>query len=431
MNAEVVKRLWEKRMGVIHNLQAQAFVTENREPTAEERSADEAWAKELTELDEKIKKGLDELEREQRSSDAFDRYQKLTKGQNEPHPRQAGESEQAQGLRAFLKGETRSFDIEIDPRVQQHFNLEKRQWNPDVWERRDLLISESDAPMPTSFSGQLYEFLIASVGVLKAKTNTDNFLLTASGENMVLPRATAYGGAAWIGEGALITESDPTLTSITLSAYGDKALLDISPELVEDSGFDILGFVARTMGRNAGLLADAAYVNGDGSAKPTGFLAGLTVGATGPTGTSVSLGTQATAGQGSDLLVDLQFSVIEPYRDRGVWMMNDASVGKVARLKGSGGEIIWQSGLVPGSPDTLLGRPIVTDPNIPVMAANAKSIVFGDFSGYAVRIVRAVRFERSDHAKFENDLVSFKAVLRTDGKLIDTNAMKVFVNSAT
>lgn len=430
MTPELVKRLWEKRMQVIHNLQAQAFVTEGREPTAEERSADEKWSGELTELDGKIKQALDDMEREARSLEAFERYQKLTHGQHEPTPSQNAMQEQAKGLREFLNGQRRSWDIEIDPRVQQFYDLEKRSWSPDVWERRDLLES-TPVPLPTSFSGQLYEVLVASVAVLSAKSNNDTLFLTSSGEPLVVPRATAHGNAAWIGEGVLITEADPTLSSITLNAYGDKALLDISQELVQDDAFDILGYVARVMGRNAGLLAGAAYVVGDGSSKPTGFQPNVTVGATGPVGTTVSLGTQATAGQGSDLLVDLMYSVIGPYRENGAWMMNDASVGKVARLKGSGGEIIWQSGLVPGAPDTLIGKPIFTDPNMPVMAANAKSLAFGDFNGYAVRLVRGVRFERSDHAKFENDLISFKAVLRTDGKLIDTNAIKVFQNSAT
>jgi HK97 family phage major capsid protein len=426
----VLKTLWEKRQKAAVELKALAELASGREYTAEETQAEERMVKELSELDTKINKGMDEIEREQRASESFKRYEGLMDGGKLNDAAQA-QTKQADGLRAFLKGETRSWDTEIDPNVQSAYNLKTK-----TWEQRDLgeVVAgsiTSAVPLPTSFSGQLYEALVASVGVLKAKNNADTLFLTGSGEPLVVPRATAYGGAAWIGESVTITENDPTLSSITLSAFGDKALMDISHELVEDTGFDILGFVARTMGRNAGLLADAAYVNGTGTGQPTGFLAALTVGVTGPVGTTVSLGTQATAGQGSDLLVDLMYSVIDPYRANGAFLLNDNSVGKVARLKGSGGEPVWQPSLAVGMPDTLMGRPMYTDPNIPVMAANARSIVFGDFNGYAVRIVRGLRFERSDHAKFENDLISFKAVLRTDGKLIDANAIKVLVNSAT
>jgi HK97 family phage major capsid protein len=172
-------------------------------------------------------------------------------------------------------------------------------------------------------------------------------------------------------------------------------------------------------------------VTGTGTGEGTGFQPNATVGVTGPVGTTTSLGTQATAGMGSDLLYQLVFSVLQQYADRGVWIMNRASLGKIASLKGSNGEVIWQPGLAVGQPDTINGRPVYTDPNMPVMAANAKSIAFGDFNGYAVRVVRGVRFERSDDFAFTSDLSTFKAVLRTDGKLVDTNAIKLFQNSAT
>jgi HK97 family phage major capsid protein len=424
----VLKTLWEKRRNTATELQALAELASGREYTAEETQQEERMVKDLSELDDKINKGMDEIEREQRASESFKRYEGLMNG-GQLNDAVQQQTAQADGLRAFLKGETRSWDTEIDPNVSSAYNLKTKSW-----ERRDLgeVVAgtiTSAVPLPSSFSGQLYEALVASVSVLKAKTNSDTLFLTGSGEPLVVPRATAYGGAAWIGEAVTITENDPTLSSITLSAFGDKALLDISQELVEDQGFDILGFVARTMGRNAGLLADAAYVNGSGTGQPTGFLAALTIGVTGPAGTGTSLGVQATAGMGSDILVDLMYSVIEPYRTNGAFMLNDNSVGKVARLKGSGGEPVWQPSLAVGMPDTLMGRPMYTDPNIPVMANLARSIVFGDFNGYAVRVVRGLRFERSDHAKFENDLISFKAVLRTDGKLIDNTAIKCFVNT--
>jgi HK97 family phage major capsid protein len=77
MNPTVLKNLWEQRQRVITQLQGQAFVRENREPTAEERSADEKWIAELDALNAKIEKGLDEAEREQRSAESFKRYEKL------------------------------------------------------------------------------------------------------------------------------------------------------------------------------------------------------------------------------------------------------------------------------------------------------------------------------------------------------------------
>jgi HK97 family phage major capsid protein len=79
----------------------------------------------------------------------------------------------------------------------------------------------------------------------------------------------------------------------------------------------------------------------------------------------------------------------------------------------------------------LLGMPGYVDPHIPAMGASAKSVAFGDWSRFFVRIVQGVRLERSDEFAFQHDLVSFKAVIRLDGALVDLNAVKTFAHSAT
>lgn len=71
------------------------------------------------------------------------------------------------------------------------------------------------------------------------------------------------------------------------------------------------------------------------------------------------------------------------------------------------------------------------DPSVAAPGANAKSIAFGDFSGYYIRDVGSVRFERSDDFAIGSDLVTFRAVLRTDGDLVDANSVKVGQFAAT
>jgi HK97 family phage major capsid protein len=430
MNATIVKALFEKRLQTINQLQGLAAVADGREYTAEEKASEQRMTDELVDLQTKIDKGLDDIEREQRSADALERYSRLTHNASPVQAPGDKSLEVATGLRNWLtrSDPSQTWDYNIDSNAQYAYDLRTR-----TWEQRDLLESTGGMPLPRSFSGQLYEAYVASVGVLKAKTRQgqDTLFLTSSGEAFDVPRALTHGNATKTAEGVAGTEADAALTFVTLNAFKAMQIVQVSREMIEDQGFDIVGYVARSAGRNCGLLAGQWYVTGTGTGEGTGFQPNATVSVTGPVGTTISLGTQATAGQGSDLLVDLYYSVLDLYRENGSWLMNDATVAKVARLKGSGGEIIWQPGLVPGAPDTLLGKPIYTDPNMPVMAANAKSIAFGDFGGYAVRIVRGVRFERSDDFAFNADLSTFKAVLRTDGKLVDTNAIKLFQNSAT
>ena len=143
--------------------------------------------------------------------------------------------------------------------------------------------------------------------------------------------------------------------------------------------------------------------------------------------------TGATANSGApqaDELIDLWDSVLSEYRNRGDWLMSSATWSGIRKLKdsnenylvcpiGSAGEL------------RLLGRPVVLDPNVADAAFDAKSVVFGDFGGYFIRDVRGVRYERSDDFAFTSDLVTFRARLRTDGDLVDSGAVKVYIGGAS
>ena len=157
---------------------------------------------------------------------------------------------------------------------------------------------------------------------------------------------------------------------------------------------------------------------------------------TGPTGTATSFGTQTTAGQGGDLLLDLAASVAEPYArsSSAAWLMRSATLNAIRKLRDSTGRYVFSTDIIPGSGSagTLLGRPVYTDPTMPAMAAGAKSVAFGDISRYWVRQVNGLRFERSNDYAFANDLVTFRCLTRLDGSMVDTSgAIKYFAHSAT
>ena len=88
--------------------------------------------------------------------------------------------------------------------------------------------------------------------------------------------------------------------------------------------------------------------------------------------------------------------------------------------------------MVLGSPDLLLGKPLVADPFMPAIATGAKMVAFGDFAQFWVRMVGGVRFERSDDYAFNTDVVTFRAILRGDGILVDqTGCIKQYQGTAT
>jgi HK97 family phage major capsid protein len=236
----------------------------------------------------------------------------------------------------------------------------------------------------------------------------------------------------WTAEGGSLTAHDPTFTSVTLGAYKLGKLIQISRELLADEGFDVVGFLAESAGRNLGIASDAAYVNGTGTNQPTGFLTSATVAITAATGTGSTVGLPTSgAAVAGDVLISLFHSVIPQYRPRASFLMHDQTIMQVRKVKDTIGQYLWQPGLQAGEPDRILGRPVYADPNMPQIGVSTTPIAFGDFGGYFIRDVTPIRFERSDDYAFGTDLVSFRAVMRTDGKLADTSSIKTYSTAAS
>lgn len=320
-------------------------------------------------------------------------------------------------LRSFFGAENRN------GRVQPTYEIPL----PSGVERRSML--DSNTPLPTSFVGQLYRYLVDTSSI--RQTNPTVYS-TTSGEQLVVPRSTNEGSAVWTAEAAALSASDPTLSTVSLSAYKVAKLLQISSELLADTGFDIVGYMAEHAGRNLGIAVDTAYVVGTGTTQPTGFVGGATVALTAATGTGSTTGLPTGgASIGADVLIDLYHSILPQYRTRASFVMNDSTIKVVRKLKDSTGQYIWQPALVAGQPDTILGRPVYADPNMAAIGVSSKPIAFGDFSGYFIRDVTPIRFERSDDFAFGNDLISFRAIYRTDGKLGDTQAIKTYQTAAS
>ena len=276
-----------------------------------------------------------------------------------------------------------------------------------------------------TFHNRLVSHMVDNSAILAAGAT---MLQTESGETYKVPKSTAFSTAAIVAEGGTITESDPTLGSVSLSAYKYGFIVQVSSELAEDAAFDLLGYLAEQAGTAIGNGFGAHAITGTGTGQPRGITIDTTVGVTG--------GTAVVGAFTADNLIDLYHSVAEPYArsSSAAWLMRNATLGAVRKLKDSQNRYLFDINAPAGSgaSGTLLGRPVYADPNVAAVALNAKSVVFGDLSKYWVRQVGGLRFERSDEFAFSTDLVTFRALARLDGSLIDTTgACKHFVGGAS
>lgn len=297
--------------------------------------------------------------------------------------------------------------------------------------------------VPTDFQKELALHAVQAGTFRRTRARV---IVTSTGEALQVPKTTAHGAASWVSEGTQSSASDETFGQVTLNAYTARRLEKVSVELVEDEAVGLIPYLGKAIGQAIGLLENDAYLNGTGSGggEPTGLLSGslVSAGKTGASGQTTSVV--------ADDIFDLFYSVGPQYRTNAEWMMADSSVKVIRKLKDSTNNYIWSptsgvaSVLANGAPDTLLGKPMWSDPSMPTMAANAKSILFGDFSAYTIRDVGQAGPEASEkpigafgvirmNERFMDGLqIGFLGYHRTDGNLIDqTGAIKAYVNSAT
>jgi len=402
MSHALIKTLAEKRQNIWNESRAllDAAEAEKRDLTAEENEVFERQSADMTALRTRI----DSIETTMRENSEAEAAEKRLLGERSE---QRGGEDVNEDLRSFLKGETRQMAFPADGKV---------------WTRA---LSKGTATaggntVPTTFYDQLVEHLVDTTSVLQAGATVLN---TSSGEVIEVPVTTSHGAAAAVAEAGALAGTDPAFAKRTLGAFKFGQLITVSRELVDDTAVDLVGYIARAAGRNIGLALGAKLAVGTGTTEPWGVITRATTGVTGGAG--------VTGAFTADNLIDLMFSVVAPHRVNGSWLVKDATLGSIRKLKDGASRYLFDPAATVGQPDTLLGRPIYTDANMASVALSAKSVAFGDLSTYFVRIAGGVRFERSDDYAFGNDQVAFRAIIRADGELADqTGSVKLFVGNA-
>lgn len=240
---------------------------------------------------------------------------------------------------------------------------------------------------------------------------------TSSGDRKI-PVVASKGTASWVDEEGAYTESDDAFSQVSIGAYKLGTMIKVSEELLADSVFDLEAYISKEFARRIGAREEESFFNGDGKGKPLGILAdagGAEIGVNAGSPTAIT----------ADDVIDLFYSLKAPYRKNAVWVMNDATVKQIRKLKDSTGQYLWQPSLVAGTPDTILGRPVKTSAFMPTAAAGAKTIAFGDFKYYWIADRQGRTFKKLSELYAANGQVGFLGTQRVDGKLILPEAIKV------
>ncbi|MBQ6171331.1 MAG: phage major capsid protein [Clostridia bacterium] len=231
-----------------------------------------------------------------------------------------------------------------------------------------------------------------------------------TGSERKIPVAATHSVAQWTAENAAYTESNPTFGQKQIDAYKLTDLIRVSQELLQDSAFDLESYIAGEFARAFGIAEEQAFCVGTGSNQPTGIFTanGGTVGVTAAATTAIT----------ADELISLVYALKSPYRRNAKFLMNDATVAAIRKLKDLNGAYMWQPSVQAGQPDRLLGYEIYTSPYVPTLEAGALAVAFGDFQNYWIADRAGRTVQRLNELYATNGQVGYVATERVDDKVI-------------
>ncbi len=237
-------------------------------------------------------------------------------------------------------------------------------------------------------------------------------------------------GSGWATETAATTETaTPTIERISIRLHELSAMPKASQRLLDDSAFDVEGWLAGKIATRFIRAEASAFVNGTGTDQPKGFLlptkvadASWTWGNLGyiPTGAAADFASTNSV----DCVVNLVYALSADYRANGTFVMNSKTAGAVRKMKDADGRFMWSDGLAAAEPARLMGYPVLIAEDMPDVAANAYPIAFGDFNaGYTIAERPDLRILRDPFSAKPN--VLFYASKRVGGDVTDFAAIKL------
>ena len=242
-------------------------------------------------------------------------------------------------------------------------------------------------------------------------------------------------GAAWIAEASVISETaTPNIARISIPLHELSATPKASQRLLDDSAFDVEGWLAERIADRFARAENAAFIDGDGIDKPKGILAHPVVANT--SWAWGALGTINTGADGAfdlddpaDAIVDLVYALPAAYRGNAAFLMTSATAGTVRKLKDADGRYLWTESLSAGQPARLMGYPVLVIEDMPDIGSASHAIAFGDFrAAYTIAERPDLRVLRDPYSAKPH--VLFYATRRVGGDITDFAAIKLLQFSA-
>lgn len=282
--------------------------------------------------------------------------------------------------------------------------------SPDAWATRAITnADDGGAFRPTDFAS--FVSIYSRTATPWLNPAVVNVISADNGRDLVLPRVTADQTVYKPGEGTATTESDPTMTGVTLTTTAYRVLTHISNEAIEDASVNLTAIVAQQAGRAIG--------ESFGSDATTAIVAAATNGGT-ATGTPFF---------GLDDVQSLYFGATAPDRAAGSFVLATSAMSKISKFTTDDGAYLWQPAVSAGTPRTLLGAVAYEDANLPSVGSASKSLLFGDTRSAIVVKTSPIRVRTTTDYKLAEDLTSVSVVWRIGVAVVLPSSVRYLVSA--
>lgn len=411
------QQLREQRANVWEQMKEVMGVAERegRDLTAEERAK---YDKAETDLD----RLGDDIDRQTRHEERDAQFNSVDRSALVPadHPQQKDESKDRyeRAFDGYMRG------VPLAEMAPEDAKTLRSGWRQDSEARAQGVATQAAGGYlaPAGFDANLREFILTYSNLM----NQVQVINTDTGAAFSWPTVndTANVGAI-LAENTQVTEQDVTFATAQIGAYKyTSKMVRVSMELLQDAAFDVAGYLNRALAERIGRIWNQHFTTGTGSSQPQGIVTGAVAGKVGTTGQTTTVI--------YDDLIDLIDSIDPAYQGNAQFMLNAATRKSIRKLKDSTGAPLWQPSIQAGTPDQLLGYSFVINTDMPVPAANAKSILFGDFrAAYLVRQVMGIQVLRLNERFADFGQSAFLGFARADGVVQNTAAYRAYQHSAT
>ncbi len=217
-----------------------------------------------------------------------------------------------------------------------------------------------------------------------------------------------------------ITADAGKFTSVDLGGYLAGALVLIGKSVENNGSFSVTAFIIDQMAEQIAIFLEGELLKGTGSNAAQGAI-NTTNGITAASATAVT----------ADELITLQASVKQAFQANACWTMNTATFTAIKKLKDGDGRYLLQNDVTAEFPYRLLGKPVYISDNMPAMAAGAKAILYGDYSGLSVNMRENISIEVLREKYATMHAIGVNAWFEFDSKVTDAQKLAVLTMKAS